>query len=745
METRQRSLHPLTLVSFLLVSVSPAGGAQIRLVGSGSSQCSGRVEIYLRGAWGTVCDDGWDLPDATVVCRQLNCGTAWRAMQSAHFGQGSGNIWLDDLTCSGHESSLTECGHGGVGVQNCNHGEDAGVICSGSLIRLAGSGSTLCSGRVEVYHSGAWGTVCDDSWDLNDAKVVCRQLECGEALGATGNAAFGEGTGEIFLDDLACSGNEGSLAKCQHNGFKKHNCQHNEDAGVICSMSLPTPTLSIDPAGEVTWGQEVTITCSSSPELVGGQFILISDSNRRIKASSSNPAVFSISNVNFDNEGSYQCQYEKNISGETFSSRISDAVRLTVTVSLPKPSISMNPADEVSWGQDITFTCSVSTQHLGGTFTLQQTSGSLRKTQTSSSNSATFRILQVNFDNEGSYRCQYETRLSSRDFSSPLSDSVRLSVTVRLQRPSISLTSANGGLVLNPEGAEIGKDYRFIFTCSINSTYPGGHFFLLFSGSNTSDSKPAVNHSASFDFPAAEYKHQGNYSCVYEVTLSSRTFRSKETRQITVLIKFPVLLLASSVFAAILLLLLLLVLLVACLVCRRRRNRNPPVLIFSRGAENDYDINDEDYENVKELFPEKKGEVAENNYESNEDDDYENVEDDYENVEDSFAETKLEVTDNDNESNEDDDYENVEESFTETKLGDKEEDDDTNDYEEPEDYDEPNPRNVQSAEFCVPEEDNGDGDDDDEEEFDAEDDHDDEEESSDDENDYENVTASLVV
>uniref|UniRef100_A0A665TF14 SRCR domain-containing protein n=1 Tax=Echeneis naucrates TaxID=173247 RepID=A0A665TF14_ECHNA len=212
-------------------------GAQIRLVGSGSSQCSGRVEIYLRGAWGTVCDDGWDLPDATVVCRQLNCGTAWRAMQSAHFGQGSGNIWLDDLTCSGHESSLTECGHGGVGVQNCNHGEDAGVICSGSLIRLAGSGSTLCSGRVEVYHSGAWGTVCDDSWDLNDAKVVCRQLECGEALGATGNAAFGEGTGEIFLDDLACSGNEGSLAKCQHNGFKKHNCQHNEDAGVICSSA----------------------------------------------------------------------------------------------------------------------------------------------------------------------------------------------------------------------------------------------------------------------------------------------------------------------------------------------------------------------------------------------------------------------------------------------------------------------------------------------------------------------------
>ena len=95
---------------------------------------------------------------------------------------------------------------------------------------------------------------------------------------------------------------------------------------------------------------------------------------------------------------------------------------------IPRPSISMNPVGEVTWGQDVGITCSISTQHLGGTFTLQQTSGSFRKTQTSSSNSATFNIRQVNFDNEGSYQCQYQTRVSSRDFTSPLSDSVRLSV-----------------------------------------------------------------------------------------------------------------------------------------------------------------------------------------------------------------------------------------------------------------------------------------------------------------------------
>ncbi|KAK2893271.1 hypothetical protein Q8A73_015755 [Channa argus] len=288
-------------------------------------------------------------------------------------------MWLDNVACSGSERSLTECGHNGFGTHNCGHGEDAGVICS-VAVRLAGSGSTLCSGRVEIYYNNTWGTVCDDDWGLNDAEVVCRKLDCGTALSAPQSAHFGEGTGQIWLDNVACSGSERSLTECGHNGFGTHNCNHSEDAGVICSVTL---------------------------------------------------------------------------------------------------------------------------------------------------------------------------------------------------QPSISLTSPNRGLVWGPEGAEITRGYSFVIKCSISPVNPGGFFHLIFSDSDITDTKSAVNYSASFDFPAAEYEHQGNYSCVYEVTWSTHNYTSRPSAPIRVIIKVPLSLVASLVTSGVLLLLLLL-LLVVCVFHRRRQQINQP-------------------------------------------------------------------------------------------------------------------------------------------------------------------------
>ena len=110
------------------------------------------------------------------------------------------------------------------------------VMGDGS-IRLVG-GTTDNEGRVEVFHNGSWGTVCDDRWDINDASVVCRQLGYSRAIFALGEAYFGEGNDPIHYDEVACTGTEARLTDCAHNGVGIHNCYHSEDAGVVCSGEL---------------------------------------------------------------------------------------------------------------------------------------------------------------------------------------------------------------------------------------------------------------------------------------------------------------------------------------------------------------------------------------------------------------------------------------------------------------------------------------------------------------------------
>ncbi|NWU73731.1 C163A protein, partial [Pterocles burchelli] len=150
---------------------------------------------------------------------------------------GSGPIWMARVRCDGTESALSDCRSEKRYRQLCEHAEDAGVICSGkgyTGFRMVNS-STACAGRVEVQVLGTWGTLCASLWDLSDAHVLCRQLNCGFAESIPGGEHFGRGTGPVWRDSFHCDGTEAHLGQCPVTALGVSPCSHGNDAAVICS------------------------------------------------------------------------------------------------------------------------------------------------------------------------------------------------------------------------------------------------------------------------------------------------------------------------------------------------------------------------------------------------------------------------------------------------------------------------------------------------------------------------------
>ena len=103
--------------------------APVRLFNRANKR-SGRVEMFINGQWGTVCDDDWTTGSSTVVCRQLGLGNTGTFKR---YGAGPSYypIHLDGVICNGNEANILACEHLGLGDENCTHIEDTGVTCSG--------------------------------------------------------------------------------------------------------------------------------------------------------------------------------------------------------------------------------------------------------------------------------------------------------------------------------------------------------------------------------------------------------------------------------------------------------------------------------------------------------------------------------------------------------------------------------------------------------------------------------------
>ncbi|KAM9266952.1 scavenger receptor cysteine-rich type 1 protein M130-like [Cariama cristata] len=213
------------------VGVTCAEAVELRLA-AGGSPCAGRVEVKLRGQWGTVGDNNWDMEDAEVVCRQLGCGSA-ASTESAgvRFGQADGPISLAVVDCRGDEAALWDCEVRGWGPYNGVHDFDAAVVCQG-FARLVG-GDDACAGRLEVRRGRAWAGVCEDHVDIKAAQVVCRELGCGTALAVPGASRFEAGTGPLWELGFECTGTESLLATCAQRPPRSQGCAGH--ASIICS------------------------------------------------------------------------------------------------------------------------------------------------------------------------------------------------------------------------------------------------------------------------------------------------------------------------------------------------------------------------------------------------------------------------------------------------------------------------------------------------------------------------------
>ncbi|XP_064596685.1 uncharacterized protein LOC135463356 [Liolophura sinensis] len=222
----------------------------------------GRLEIYHKSDWGSVCEKGFDLVDAQVVCSMMGYGPAAELLKNGSFA-GTVNydpIWMSDVECTGDEERLENCTFPGWQVHNCTHDQDVWLRCLGGpvfsardlapaseRVRLA-DGANENEGRVEVFMMDQWGTICDDHVTEVEATVICHTL---------GYSGRGEllplpqpGMGPIWMDELRCQ--MSSLFNC--NSSPDHNCDHLEDLAVRCYDDPYTVMSSVAPSFRLNGG-----------------------------------------------------------------------------------------------------------------------------------------------------------------------------------------------------------------------------------------------------------------------------------------------------------------------------------------------------------------------------------------------------------------------------------------------------------------------------------------------------------
>ncbi len=190
------------------------------------------LEVFQRGEWRGVCDDGFGMREAEVACRNMG----YKSVESLQGGVASvsSSYWLEGVNCVGTEGKLIECPRAELGTRGCGKGDHVRVKCTNEPKTYAALRSNQAqSGSLEALLQGQWHPICDDSFDMQAANVACRELGYRKAKAVKTDIEAASNT--YLLDDLKCSGNESRLSECQHSPMGTDDCGSSEHVSVRCS------------------------------------------------------------------------------------------------------------------------------------------------------------------------------------------------------------------------------------------------------------------------------------------------------------------------------------------------------------------------------------------------------------------------------------------------------------------------------------------------------------------------------
>ncbi|XP_018521731.1 lysyl oxidase homolog 3B isoform X4 [Lates calcarifer] len=280
-------------------SPSPSSQSQterlkVRLAGYPRKHNEGRIELFYKGEWGTICDDDFSISNANVLCRQLGFVSATGWTHSAKYGKGQGKIWLDNVLCNGGEKSIEFCKSRGWGNSDCTHDEDAGVVCKDEripgfvdsnvidahvdenkveevrlrpVVAMAKKRLPITEGVVEVKYKDGWAQICDVGWTIKNTRVICGMLGFPHERKVNKNfykLYLERQKNHFLIHSVACTGTEVHLAACPLE-FSKPNTTSSCAGGMAAVVScMPGPLFTQNS------GLKKKLKTSSNVRLKGG-------------------------------------------------------------------------------------------------------------------------------------------------------------------------------------------------------------------------------------------------------------------------------------------------------------------------------------------------------------------------------------------------------------------------------------------------------------------------------------------